>query len=619
MKKTFLKLMIGCLALLPLASCSDFLDNQPENIKTIEEVFSRRQSSLEFLANVYSYIRYPYSWSNQSLWTGVSDELDVTYPDYEISKINLGMLAPDKEAEFYGNMWAHYYPGIRAATFFMQHIDANIEMSADEIWKSKAEARALRAWFYFCLVRQYGPVVLMSEDLIDADAPVSEMQLPRSSAKECFDYIVGECDAVLDMDALADVRDTQLNYGRITNATVQAIKARALLYAASPLYNNDETLPVFKEFRNIDGSLMMDYTNADATQRWQAAADACKELFSKYSQLQLYDEGDPYLTYKNIHMVDWNSEWIWARPACDLWEQHSASVPRFANGWSGWGVTQEMVDAFFTKTGYPVLNDGAGRYYSEDGSYSEEGFSTAAGDDGHTQRGTFKMYCNREPRFYVAIAFDNMKWISKYNDGTCQFYYGGNTGRTPNEERNYSQTGYLTPKYVDPESDTNNGRRVEHAGMLLRLGEFYLNYAEALNEVSYEQNRAEILQYVNAIRTRAGIPAYGNGVPAPKSQEEMRESIRRERRVELCFEEVRYFDCCRWCIAHKEFSGPKHGMNANDARGKDVFYQRTVFENRVFNDYATLWPIPMTETYKDKNLVQNPEWSSISSSNMDDL
>lgn len=98
----------------------------------------------------------------------------------------------------------------------------------------------------------------------------------------------------------------------------------------------------------------------------------------------------------------------------------------------------------------------------------------------------------------------------------------------------------------------------------------------------------------------------------------MREAIRRERRVELCFEEARYFDCCRWCIAHKNFAGSKHGMNANDARGKDVFFQRTVFETRVFNDYATLWPIPLSDTYKDKNLVQNPQWSSISSSTMED-
>ena len=467
-------------------------------------------------------------------------------------------------------------------------------------------------------MRQYGPVILLDDDnLIPADAPTSEMQLARSSASECFDYIVKECQAVIDMRVLADFRDTALDYGRITNATMAALKARALLYAASPLYNQDQTLPVFKSFRNIDGSLMMDYTDADVTARWQAAADACEELF-KYPGLALYDAGDPYTSYKDLFMKDWNSEIIWAKPAGGFWEQQLASSPRFVSGWSGWGVTQETVDAFFTRTGYPLLEAADGTLYAEDGSYTETGFSTAPGDEGHTQRDTYNMYCNREPRFYVSIAFENMKWISKYNDSQVHFYFGGNTGRTNTENRNYSQTGYLSPKFVDPESDVANGRTQEHAAVLFRLGEFYLNYAEALNEVSYETNKQTILQYINAIRSRAGIPGYGNGVPVPANQDEMREAIRRERRVELCFEEARYFDCCRWTIAHKHFAGPKHGMNANDSRGRDVFFQRTVFETRVFNDYATLWPIPLSDTYKDKNLVQNPQWSSISSSTMDD-
>lgn len=603
---------------MPLTACEDYFDNEPDNINTIEEVFARRKSTLEFLANVYSYIRPPYSWSNETVWAGVSDEIDVTYTDYEISKINLGMLAPDKEALYYGNLWSHYYNGIRAATYFLQNVDQNIEMTQAEIQKCKAEARGLRAYYYFCLVRQYGPVILLDNDrLISADASVAEMQLPRSSASKCFEYIVNECDEVLSMEALADFRDTALDYGRVTNAAIAALKARTLLYAASPLYNQDRTLDVFKSFVNSDGTKMMDYTDADATQRWQAAADACSALF-RYPGLALYDVGDPYESYKAIFMEDWNSEVIWARPAGGFWEQQLASSPRFVSGWSGWGVTQETVDAFFTSTGYPVLVDANGKRYAEDGSYSEEGFSTSTGDDGHTQRDTYKMYCNREPRFYVSVAFENMKWISKYNDSQLHFYFGGNTGRTNTENRNYSQTGYLTPKFVDPESDVANGRTQEHAAILFRLGEFYLNYAEALNEVSYEANRTEILRYVNAIRTRAGIPGYGNGVPVPANQDEMREAIRRERRVELCFEEARYFDCCRWCIAHTNFGGPKHGMNANDARGRDVFFQRTVFETRVFNDYATLWPIPLSDTYKDKNLVQNPKWSSISSSTMDD-
>ena len=618
MNRNILKIALMAFAAAGMQSCDSFFDNEPDNISTMEDVFAHRNSTLEYLANTYSYIRPPYCWSNETLWAGISDEIDVTYTDYEISKINLGMLAPDKESLYYGNLWSHYYKGIRSASYFINNVEANTEMTEAEIRKCIAEARGLRAWYYFCLVRQYGPVILLDDtDLVAADASVSDMQFPRSTAKECFDYIVKECNEVIAMDVLADVRDVALEYGRVTNATMAALRARALLYAASPLYNRDRTLPVFRNLANNDGTALMDYTDADVTERWQAAADACRQLFS-YGGLQLYDVGNAYDSYKNLFMQDWNTEVIWAKPSGSFWEQQLASSPRFVSGWSGWGVTQEMVDAFFTRTGYPLEQDAEGKLYAADGSYSEDGFSTSTGDNGYTQAGTYKMYCNREPRFYVSVAFENAKWISKYNDTQCHFYYGGNTGRTATETRNYSQTGYLTPKFVDPESDVANGRTQEHAAILFRLGEFYLNYAEALNEVDFSKNRQEILYYVNAIRTRAGIPAYGNGVPVPATQDEMREAIRRERRVELCFEEARYFDCCRWCIAHLNFDGPKHGMNANDARGRDVFHQRTVFETRVFKDYATLWPIPLTETYKDKNLVQNPSWSSISSSTMDD-
>ena len=617
--KNMIKAAMMVAAMAGMQSCDSFFNNQPDNISTMEEVFAHRQKTLEFLANTYSYIRPPYCWSNETLWAGVSDEIDVTYTDYEISKINLGMLAPDKETLNYGNLWSHYYKGIRSASYFIQNVHVNSEMTEKEMRRCIAEARGLRAWYYFCLVRQYGPVVILDNDnLIASDATTVEMQIPRSTASECFKYIVDECDAVLAMNALADFRETSLEYGRLTNAMISALKARTLLYAASPLYNQDRTLPVLKGLANLDGTKLLDYTDEGAKERWQAAADACKDLFAKYPTMQIYDAGDPYTSYKNLFMEDWNSEVIWARPSGSFWEQSMASSPRFVQGWSGWGVTQEMVDAFFTSTGYPIETDGNGNYFAADGSYTEEGFSKSTGDGGYTPAGTSMMYCNREPRFYVSVAFENMKWISKYNNTQVHFYYGGNTGRSATNTRNYSQTGYLTPKFVDPESDVANGRHQEHAAIIFRLGEFYLNCAEALNEADYAANLSQTLYYLNAIRRRAGIPAYGEGIPVPGNQDEMREAIRRERRVELCFEEARYFDCCRWCVAHEYFDGPKHGMNANDSRGKDVFHQRTVFETRIFKDYATLWPIPLSDTYKDKLLVQNPQWSSISSSTMDD-
>lgn len=611
-----------------LMSCADFLDNEPENIGSMEEVFEQRENSLKYLSNVYSYINNPYYWSNGSIFTGVSDEVDISYADYNVSKINLGNLAPDKDAQSYGSMWSRYYRGIRAATNFIDNIDKNKEMTQDEILQYKEEARALRAWFYFHLVRQYGPVVILKEQ-IPADAPNSALLYPRSSISECFRYITTELDACINSRALPEVYPTKgQDYGRMTAAVCKALKARTLLYASSDLFINDRTLPLFKTFKNNDGSLMIDYTDIQRDSLLLEAKLATEAVlniseFSLYKEYKSDGSIDPYASYRNVFQNDWNSEIIFeiiatkdAPNECGLWEMDRSCRPvGLTAGWGGWGTTQETVDAFFTKTGHPLLPKGDGTYYAKDNSYTETGFSGAAGDDGYTQVGTFNMYCNREPRFYVSILFEGAKY---FNEGVYQPYYGGSSGVNV-DGRNYSTTGYLPYKLVSSKSTFTSGNNYYKRGvMLMRLAEFYLNYCEILNEISYENHKSTILEYLNRIRERAGIPGYGgniNGVPGPnipETQAEMREAIRRERRVELVFEEHRYFDACRWAIAHKDFGGPKHGMAVNDTRGKSHFFERTVFETRTYGDNNLLWPIPQNEIWKDKELVQNPGWRSVS-------
>jgi hypothetical protein len=143
--------------------------------------------------------------------------------------------------------------------------------------------------------------------------------------------------------------------------------------------------------------------------------------------------------------------------------------------------------------------------------------------------------------------------------------------------------------------------------MLLRLGQIYLDYAEALNE--YEPGNPDILTYLNLIRKRAGVPAYGNAsgqIPVSTDQSIMRSIIRRERQVELSFESVRYFDCHRWKIAMETDNEPVRGMNMY-ADGS-AFYQLTTVADRTFRQRDYLWPIPNDEILKNSLLVQNPGW-----------
>jgi hypothetical protein len=150
----------------------------------------------------------------------------------------------------------------------------------------------------------------------------------------------------------------------------------------------------------------------------------------------------------------------------------------------------------------------------------------------------------------------------------------------------------------------------DHKLIILRLAEIYLGYAECLNEAGYAANLNEALKYINLIRERAGIPQYGTGanaLPVPASQAEMRDAIRRERRVELAFENSRFFDVRRWKIADQTDSGPVYGLDIN-ATTEPGFYNLASFETRVFNKKHYLFPIPQSEINNDVELVQNTGW-----------
>jgi hypothetical protein len=278
------------------------------------------------------------------------------------------------------------------------------------------------------------------------------------------------------------------------------------------------------------------------------------------------------------------------------------SSPNGMGGWSGLCPTQEMVDAYEMSNGMAPITD-----YNADGTpiinpasgYTESGYASADGPNGYYVAGVSNMYANREPRFYASINFNGASWRGRQ----IQFYRTGLDGRKGGPD--YTTTGYLMRKFLDPQVDIPQGRFTLKTWIYFRLGEEYLNYAEALNEA--EGPGTEVYDRVNAIRTRVGLPS----LPAGLSQDEMRARIQHERRIELAFETERYFDTHRWKIAPATQGRPIHGMNI--AEGTSIqdnsFYKRTFVENRVFvSPKHYLWPIPQNEINRNPNLVQNPGW-----------
>jgi len=569
-----------------ISSCRKFLDQVPDDRITIEEVFPKKQASEQYLANVYSYIES--SEGNQwdsNPWTTSCDEIQDSWTSHACTKLNLGVINS-------GNVpfakWGQYYKGIRSASYFINHIDGNREILAlngkELIDQYKAEARCLRAWFYFCLLRQYGPVVLLGEDVIPADA--AEIQFPRNSFDECVDFVTKELDAAAGVLPLVPSRSGQpsdLEYGRMTKGIAMAIKSRLLLYAASPLYNGNTD---YGGYTNMDGKVLINQTYSPA--KWTAAANAALAVI-QMGQYTLYKspDGDPVTSYRNVLLEALNKEIIFSRPDNNLWDWENHSNLRSAGGWNGMSPTQEMVDAYFMADGKTIR---------ESALYSEAG----------STNGVYNMYMNREPRFYASITYNGSKWQggALTNLTTVDLTYSGKDGKRDGKE-DYSHTGYLNRKNVHPGSNRLTNSFVSRPQVNIRLGEIYLNYAEALNEA--DPGNPDIAKYVNLIRERAGIPQYGSaGLPLPASKEAMRAKIRAERRVELAFETHRWFDIRRWKVLEQTVNGPLHGMNV-DGDGND-FYKRVEMTNRVYRKSYYWFPVEQSELDRARLVVQAPGW-----------
>ncbi|HEY9260542.1 RagB/SusD family nutrient uptake outer membrane protein, partial [Chitinophaga sp.] len=229
-------ILVFCCVLL-VSGCSKYLDQVPNDRITIEEVFRKKGPSEQFLANVYSYVDDESDQWNNYPWLGNSDEGDITWSKYNTYALNIGNISAGNALY---DKWGNYYNGIRSASYFIAHIDENIEIKSlygqGMIDQYKAEARCLRAYYYFLLMRQYGPVVLAGDSVLAPDAPAAEMQLPRGTFDECVNYVSEQLDqaaAVLPLVPSMNGQASDLAFGRMTRGIALSIKSRLLLYAAS--------------------------------------------------------------------------------------------------------------------------------------------------------------------------------------------------------------------------------------------------------------------------------------------------------------------------------------------------------------------------------------------------
>ena len=631
-------LLVGC-ALLS-ASCNSFLDIVPDNVPVIDHAFTNAMEAEKYLFTCYSYL--PGSGEpSGNIGMTAGDEIWLNMPNHVAAPawdyIAKGVRSADKsQPDFWKGSDYTYalFVGIRDCNTFLENIEDMskvADLTADKRARWIAEAKFLKAYYHYYLLRMYGPIPIVDRNLPVSASP-EEVQVKRQPFDDCVKYIVDLLDEC-NPDLPAVITNRQSELGRITKPINRAVKARVLLLAASPLFNGNSDLA---NFRDNDGLPL--FASEEDSGKWAQAADAAREAIESAENaghdLYYFDDA-PFeisettktqLSVRQAVCDRWNDEVVWGRSggrgragatlqnACMPMLDASMNI----NAVRGcMAPTLQVVEEFYTRNGVPIEEDktldfteiNELRTATADERYNfQEGYTTA------------RINFDRENRFYADIGFDGGKWIMEYHPSRSdvdtyvlqakvgQLGYGQVQGAT-------SSTGYFTKKLVHWESGFGNTTAgvVEYACPEIRLAEIYLMYAEALNEA--EGPVADVHLYLNKVRSRAGLESveaswrkYSTNPTKPDTKEGMREIIRRERLIELALEGHRYWDLLRWKLATDYFNQPITGWDVSQSDAEAYYQVKTIY-NRTFvapRDYFN--PIPNSEMNVNGNLVQNPGW-----------
>jgi hypothetical protein len=536
---------LAVISSLLLFSCKkDFLQRDPGVPIDYDKLFSDPKLAAGFGDNSYNFLINDYA-----RFVGAHQGTTAEFTDEAISNTGLAPVSVMNSGQFLSpnafdviNPYSTMYRGIRNANIML----ANIErVPWNKIYNPeyiRGEQLFLRAFFCFELIKRYGGVVLLDKAQIVEE---SGADLPRATYDETLAFIIKDLDAATRLLPA----DWPVNYyGRATVGAAMALKARALLYAASPLNN----------------------TVGDNS-KWKKAADAAKALIdlnkytleSGYSNVLVVNNSPEYIMVSIKAARDFNASYI----------NDFIVPPSMGGAQSLISPTQNHVDLYEMSNGKPVTDPTSG--------YNPQ-----------------QPYVNRDPRFYNNIIYNDQTWIGR----KVEIFTGGkDVSATTNI---YTKTGYYL-KRLWPEVLRKTGDKALVNYIYFRYAEVLLNYAEALNET--DGPTAEVLKAVNAVRGRAGMPA----LPATLTKDQMRQRIRNERAVEFAFEDMRWWDILRWKQGTTIVTQAMTGMRITKTGTTFSYSVFTLPANyqKTFLDYMHLYPIPQTEIFKSAGaLKQNPNW-----------
>lgn len=546
----------------PVKVGGDFLEKPPSEGMTKDTVFSKANTAERFLWNTYRTLPYGPR--------GIKDPLaSITDINHVMSS---GSEAPNR---YYNNdlaptsvrRWGIYnyyhgsvWDGVRDANIFIENVDNVPDMDSGTKERLKAEAKMIIAVHYTQLLRYYGGVPWLNKALY----PNDELKQERMTARATVDSTVALIDeAVSNLPFALDNPATES--GRFTQAGAMGLKARLLLFAASPLFNDDQP---YMEGEAADQEMVW-FGGYDPS-LWQDAADAAKELIDQVEQTgtyELVDTGNPRQDFQDAYFDRESSEML-----ISTRRNHQEKV--FPNHYIGSGrftTTHNYVQMFPMENGMQIDEPGSG--YDPNNPYE-----------------------NRDPRLYETVLVNG----DRYQGRTAELWIGGRERLTQQAEE--TGTGYRGRKFL---LDITSAQGVPTQFPYLRLPEIYLSYAEALNEVNGGPT-PEAYEYVNRVRNRVDL----GDLPPGLSQEEFREAVLRERALEFGYEEVRWYDIIRW-KKDDVFKKQLYGMDITRNDDGTFNYERWEIPDREWvNDFSPKWYLSPFSRYEMLKgyLIQNPGW-----------
>jgi hypothetical protein len=570
-------------SLLSITACDSMLEPELDGSLNENGIWQNNVRAFAFLNNAYNNLPSGYNRISSAMLDAATDDAVCPEPTSSIQDFNNGGWGPYNVID---NVWDKNYQGIRKVNTFFEKIDSvpvprtSNALGADETIlitreRMKGEAFFLRAFFYFELVKRYGGVPLTDKVLTPDEAIV----IPRASIKDCFQFILNDCDsAAARLPRKYGATPVVVGYndakelGRATSGAALALKSRVLLYWASPLFNTEQNDSLWIKASEA-AKKVLDYTlNADGTggvlyglNRYTSTI-SLSDLFTTSSVIEQYHKEIIFSTkYSDNSTI----------------EQLNAPISFGAKGLTN--PTQNLVDAFPMKNGKSI-------------------------DDPTSGYDPQNPFANRDPRLEMTVLGNGISFSVNDKTGVLETFDGGKDGA--GSFRNASKTGYYLRKFLltYPVWD---GRTVtaSRTWILIRLAEVYLNYAEARNEAFGPD--AEVYAALKELRKRAGFRP--TDIKAGLNKEQMRKVIQNERRIELAFEEHRFFDVRRWRL----FDDPAElaaSMNIKAASikkntdGTIQYNEAQTIRTYQFSEKMYLYPIAASELMKNKALIQNPEW-----------